>query len=84
MRKMAEDACWICRRTKEEIVAQAEKDGMLDYIDEEMALESIGDMYDCDYRKSVCATCKRLIERTAEDLIKALIDDDRLTVKFER
>ena len=80
----SENACWICRRTKEEIVAQAEKDGMLDYIDGDLALETIGDMYDCDYRKSVCATCRRLIERVAEDLIKALADDDVLKVKFER
>lgn len=81
---MTEEICWICRRTKKEILEQAEKDKMWDYIDEKHALIKISGMYDCDYTKHICQTCDYIIRRLTLDELKTLVDDERVKLKMEK
>jgi hypothetical protein len=78
-----EEACWICRRRKKELLEQVKKDGMEDYIDEKNVLTRIADMYDCDYTKYICATCMYVVGNVAEMRLASLVDDERLKISFE-
>jgi hypothetical protein len=73
-----EEVCWICRRTKKEIIEQAKKDNCYEII--EVPFDEIGNMFgdSNDYRKMVCATCDGIIRNIIGKEVKEIIRYDVL------
>lgn len=80
--------CWICRRTKEELVSQAKKDGLYPHyqakdtiLQECLMLKEIK-MYDKPFSKYVCETCLYMIQDVVDEYIKNLIRDEVIKISF--
>ena len=75
--------CWVCRRTKEELIKQAKKDGLLPHHEDGNTILQEIQMYDGPFSKYICSTCSYMILDIADNHIKNLIRDEIIKLEFD-